>query len=345
MKPVLNSLVRCTLLALVATSIACDTSGPTALSDTRLSLGEPEQLAGEFTSVIGVRELRDGSVWVADDRERTLTRTSSDRGQLAVIRAIGEGPREYRDIAGLFPVSRDSTAVWTGRALLLLDRSAIVGDAGSAFRDLPPRGDVRGIDASGGVLLSERQPQEGSPLDASGARAAAVLHRSSRDLSVRDSVAVLERGVVVAEQGPSGDLPVIRIARDSRREAAAYFGDGTIAIVRALPYRVEWLRPDGDIVVTDSLPVPESFERPVVWLDVDDPIAAADGSVIVPLVASPELGDSPRYDVILPQGRRGFFVVPPNQELIGSGASALYLVETNELDLQTVIRVPWTPNR
>jgi len=340
-----SGLVRGTACCLLAAFLACDSRGPDAQESLLIVLDEAVPLAGEFTSVVGVRELADGSVWIADDRELTLTRTSSDRGQLTTIRNVGEGPLEYEDLEAVFPAGPDTTAVWTGKQLLFLSDSSIVGAASSAFGDLAPSGDVRGIDPSGGVLLSVSGSTRPSAGARDGSRYYSVLYRSDRDLSQRDSVTVLQGGTTVVEQPEPGGPIMLSVSRDSEREGAAYLTDGAIAVVRARPYRVEWFFPNGTSTASDTLPTPETFERPVVWLDFEDPVPAPDGSVGIPLVPAPELADSTRYDVISPGGRRGFFVLPPDQEVIGSGGSSLYIVSTSDLGLQTVSRVAWPPSR
>jgi len=140
-------------------------------------------------------------------------------------------------------------------------------------------------------------------------------------------------------------------------ERAAYFTDGSIAVLRAEPYRVDWLNPTGKWVrgapiSTPSVPVSESekqiyhawegrdrerifpgmplrdLEWPktmCAWHSGFVPLAMPDGRVLVyrvPNATTP----ATRYDVI---NRRGEverqLALNPNQAIIGFGKRSVYV--------------------
>lgn len=63
----------------------------------------------QFTRIISVRELNDGSVLVADRQERRLVLVKWGSPDATVIGRIGHGPGEYQRIGWLYALRGDST--------------------------------------------------------------------------------------------------------------------------------------------------------------------------------------------------------------------------------------------
>jgi hypothetical protein len=157
-------------------------------------------------------------------------------------------------------------------------------------------------------------------------------------------------------------------------EPALLFLDGWIAVARLEPYRVDWRAPDGRWIRGAPLPFEavevddrEKCLAVKLWLGSCDhdiagiqewpaivppfavydsyaiPVlfAAPDGSVVItrhPTADAPE----PRYDIVDRAGRlAGTIILKVNEALIGFGASSVYVLSTDEFDLQTLRRHPW----
>lgn len=68
--------------------------------------------AEPFTQIVGIRELADGRVIIADPRERTLALLDFRTGQTTRIGREGQGPGEWRLPNGVFALPGDSTLVY-----------------------------------------------------------------------------------------------------------------------------------------------------------------------------------------------------------------------------------------
>lgn len=165
------------------------------------------------------------------------------------------------------------------------------------------------------------------------------------------------------------------------QDLALLFPDAWLAVVYHEPYRVDWRSPDGSWVRGSPLPfertpltrsercaalqrrfgvLPQSCDHASVpnWPDVVPaflPItkptmsapasptlfAAPDGRLVIrrtPLASSP----SNRYDVIDRFGTLPMvLVLPANEAIIGFGAGSIYVITTDQNDLQWIRRHPW----
>lgn len=162
-------------------------------------------------------------------------------------------------------------------------------------------------------------------------------------------------------------------------EQVVLFLDGWIAIARTDPYRVEWRTLEGKwiggaplpfdtIKVTDrekcaalerrqpffvrlhgcnpsQLPGWPETLPPFLTGRIPTLFAAPDGQLIItrtPTVASP----GNRYDVVDRRGRlTGTFTLNTNETVIGTGASSVYTVVTDAVDLQQLRSYRWPPVR
>lgn len=155
-------------------------------------------------------------------------------------------------------------------------------------------------------------------------------------------------------------------------DEARLFPDGWIAVAWNDPYRVDWRRPDGEWHRGAPLPfaeVPvttseECFHLALQWPDRDCPVdwvtdfpstlpaltreepvlATADGLLVVPRMPSVRHEESRFYDLIDREGRLVLTVrVAANERIVGFGTSSVYVVTTDEVDLQHLTRHPWPP--
>src|SRR5512134_3432026 len=91
------------LLSGCAATLAAQTVPTTTLAKPDATFAEP------FSSVAGLRELRNGRVIVADRLERTVSSIDLATGDITPIGREGQGPGEYGMPGPLFPFGGDST--------------------------------------------------------------------------------------------------------------------------------------------------------------------------------------------------------------------------------------------
>lgn len=306
----------------------------------RLTLPDGVELQGEFSRIVGLRELSDGTVWVADGLESRLVRIRTDGAPLDSIDAHGDGPLEYRSLAGLFAVGGDTTLIYSiPHELLDFVDSEIVGGTGGALREFGPPLGILATDTIGGVLIGIAAQESGA-----GNRIVqySTLYRTDRTVTVRDTVGRVERRQVIRTTGPDGRFSDM-MAGDSYTEGATLAPDGWIAIARGGPYRVEWVSPEGESSSSGPLALPEDAPSPLRF-GASRPVPTPDGSVIVALRTLGPPPDSIRYDVVHRDGTRpGYLVLPHEQRIVAAGRQSIYVVRTDDLGLQRVSRHAWRP--
>ena len=150
------------------------------------------------------------------------------------------------------------------------------------------------------------------------------------------------------------------------------FADGWVAVVRADPYRVEWLTRDGlwirgaplpfqsirvddkekraylersaAAVGKDSSPRDSITDWPSTLPPYRSPIvllAAPDGRLLVPRLPAADRPET-RYDVVNRRGTLdGQLVLSPNERIAGVGASSVYVAVSDDDGIQRIRRHAW----
>jgi hypothetical protein len=358
--------------------------------------------AEPFTSVSGVRELRDGRVLVSDARDRTLQVIDLRTGDAVAVGREGSGPGEFGVPTRLFAMPGDSTLMsdfQNGRYLIILPD----GKPGPTFRvpESSPAffGSLIGVDARGRLLLERARTSAAEGPMAASVGIADVL-RFDRASQRTDTLGQLRtpRGERSgARVLPGGMLQTFTNLPFATRDVAGVTPGGDLALVRAAGYRVEWIGADGGrrtgapaaasnvritqaereafvksrvrpgaIIVsggaqaaqraagssggaraaapTFSGDVDALFSPDMVWPDVKPPFladaarAADDGSVWV-LRTRAHDDPTPTFDVFDREGRVTMRVaIPAGTRLVGFGKSGVYVVRSDEDDLQYLER-------
>lgn len=334
---------------------------------------------GTFTGVRSVRELHDGRVLVADRSERRLYIIQLDSPEKTVIGREGSGPGEYRGIGWLYSLSPDSTLFtdsYDGRWNLLTGSEIVetLSQYESLVGLLSAR--VSGTDHFGHVLGVSGHGFSG-PQRRRASADSLVLILAERSTGAADTLAVIRgRGEFPVHRQPAeGNRPTMLIGGNplASEDQALLFPDGWIAVARVSPYRVDWRSPDGrwhrgaalphEQVRTDDREKCAALNRWIGGLRDCDPSILEPWPEVVPafvpsrerpdLFATPDgrlvIARTPtarfpghRYDVVDRDGAlTGVITLPENEVLIGFGSNSVYILVTDELDLQRLRRHPW----
>lgn len=361
-------------LAVLAPDVLAQSGGPRPVP-----LPVPNAtLPADFTRVTAVRELADGRVLVADAGERKLLVADFAARSATSIGREGQGPEEYRSLGALYALANDSTlmADLVGGRWLLLHGDKIVqtvsGDA-PALRNgarLPVGADTRG------TVIATRPMGMGGAAPAPTAMPrmdSTHLLRVARATGRADTVADLaSRPARVATRGTADRVTAVEITTNplAAGDLAAQFADGTIAVARVSPYRVDWIAPDGKRTSGAPLPFtrvpvslrekeavlrreaeqtgrnPRSVESVADWPEILPPflvgalLPAPDGRLWIRRTA-PAADPATRYDVVARTGALAARVsLPPNERIIGFGAASVYTLQTDDDGLQHLRRHP-----
>lgn len=226
------------------------------------SLASATALSGQtfpepFTSVGAVRELSDGRTLITDPRERRLLVLDWNTGRVRDIGRTGDGPGEYRSLSQLLALPTDTTAVIDGVArrwiLYAGDRLLASVAPERALHLTQFFSPALGADAHGNLLVVAGVPWTGEGPRAVLSRVptyaeSLVVLRLSRESTRIDTLAGLRGrpwGVATFTRGV-GSQRMTYTANNplSAPEQALLFPDGSIAIARQHPFRVEWIGPD-----------------------------------------------------------------------------------------------------
>lgn len=231
-----------------------------------LTLGAADtMLNAEFTRITAVRELADGRVLIVDEADKRVVVGDWKTGAVRRIGREGSGPGEYQLPRSLFALSADSTLltdVAAGRWLLFAGDSIVQTIPASAPPLAAGARSPLGADARGLVAASRPMGMlaGGTPAVLPPPRDSTYLIRVHRRTGATDTVAIMAaRPGRINVTGPIERPTRVEIVMNplSVGDQAVVFADGSIAVVRVDPYRVDWIGPDGRAERGAPLP----FER------------------------------------------------------------------------------------
>ena len=228
-------------------------------------------------AILRVRERSDGSVLAADPLGRVFLSIDMDRGTADTIGGIGGGPDEYGQPDVVWRLADDrSLLVDLGNARLtevaadnsfgatLPLSSGTPGPPGSGsdFEIRIPEG----VDDAGRIYYQGRVMAigDGDP------PTEAPLRRWDPDADVVDDITMLllpERKIS-RSGGPGNQSVSMRQVPLSPEDAFAVAPSGRVAVVRAEPYHVEWIEPDGSVVSGPEVaydPTPIGMDEKIAW--------------------------------------------------------------------------------
>ncbi|MBC8089211.1 MAG: hypothetical protein H7Z40_18250 [Phycisphaerae bacterium] len=242
-------------LAVVSTGLA----SRTAVSQTlpKISFARPEWTSeASFTQLSGMRELTDGRVIVADYQEAEVHLIGVNGKTIAPIGGKGSGPGEYQMPMRLIPLAGDTTLLVDSesRRYLLINKA---GKVVATQRFPASLGDdlsqIKGTDAAG-RLIFRVSPNPPKP----GARAEAAIGRWQRGRQRFDTVTMI-----------SVDSPKPELFTAGADDEKQYVGrvrvrfapvddwvvapSGRLAIIHAIPYRVDWLDANRTLVAGEAV--------------------------------------------------------------------------------------------
>jgi hypothetical protein len=229
------------------------------------------EYAEPFSCVSGLRELSDGRIIVADQREKLIQIINLRTGAVTKVGREGQGPGEWGVPAGLFAAKGDTTLLWDqgNRRFLTINPD---GTTGKSFAATITAGSMtmitvpRGVDRQGGVYIAgstfTQAPGGGPPVAAD---SAAIL-RLDPPTGKIDTLGFLRIPRADIETQNRGEARMVMIMAPNPMLPQATWtvtADGRVAIIHPEPYHLEWLTPSktktvGPTIRYQKLPVTQA---------------------------------------------------------------------------------------
>lgn len=197
-----------------------------------------------MSSIFSLAELRDGRILVSDDKENVVRLLNFTDGSSREPGTRGRGPREYTGAGGIYRQRNGELWLLDAAQRRYLVYAADGRPARTEPFAVPSSGsfsfssgaDPHVVDGRGREYERVRPGMPGAPLDS-----APVLRRTA---ARTDTMPLRLRNPETVTNSQMG-ARVTGIVRFSPSDGFAVAQDGSVAIVRAAPYRVEWLDENG----------------------------------------------------------------------------------------------------
>lgn len=223
---------------------------PTQMEAQSIQESDREAMHAEpFGLIGGARELSDGRVVVADPMGKIFVMLDANLGSATALGSEGQGPDEYRQPDGIWPIGGDnSVLVDLGNARLTqIDANGGFGEtvpivrqgAGGMMFALP-----RGSDDHGNVYF------QGSPMGPRGMRDEVEVFRLNLATEETEVVARIKPASMDRRESGGADNQQVRIL-PIPLAATDVWGvrpDGGLYVARADDYTVEFIGTDGRVV-------------------------------------------------------------------------------------------------
>jgi len=355
-----------------------------------ITLPRANAVAKEKFSAVGfVRELQDGRVLVTDKRENLVYVVDFTGNTTAPLGRHGRGPGEYQQVGRLWPLGGDSTLMLEpmARRGLIFNGSRVALTVSATSPLLKSLGGALSIflgrDGNGAVLAQILSVGKGgaNPADSM------LLIRTEANGSTADTLARVSSvmgssasaGPQVSQAGAGGAGRGVRYQVNLQsRDQSALFPDGSVAIVRANPYRLDWCSSAGrcqqgavseaskagisdeakeaiirwwgqtsstfaDRHVNETTGWPAALPAFAVGGGFDDTAVLPEprGNVVVERLPT-KMPAASTYDLVDHDGRRVAAVrLEVNQRIVGFGKSSVYTIDIDADGLQSLRRHDW----
>lgn len=224
--------------------------------------GTPVTAAHEFSSITSLRELSDGRVLVTDNKDKELRLFDRGLAGSRTIGTVGSGPKEFGLAGALFPLAGDTTLLLDGTNARYLP---ILPD-GSLGETIPMptesgSGSTRTYSSglSGTAWVDHRRractlQRVFMAMPGTARPDSAALECGPMSSGERRTVAQLKQPALQPVESGSSSMRIMQSVRFDTQDGWAVSPEGNVAVVRSLPYRVEWLLADRAPVIGPAMP-------------------------------------------------------------------------------------------
>ncbi len=231
-------------------TLALSALWPIPASAQLVKLDQPTAtLAEQFSFVRGARELSSGQVILVDWSENRVVIADFATNSVRRLMREGPGPQEVRLPSGLVRLRGDTTLLYDDGN----NRSHLLAPDGRSLRtivaDVPGRGGIRGLDATGAFVYAIPSWSEGpKALPDDSVR----IVRWNPQQSGEPQVVTVVQGTRYRKDRSPAMQPRLPMVGFASQDSWLIAPNGAVAVVRATPYHVEFLSPGQARVVGPS---------------------------------------------------------------------------------------------
>ena len=212
----------------------------------------PVKVTADLTTISGAKELKDGRILISDAKRAAVYLVDPKAGTTQQLGSAGGGETQYAQPGGFYAGVADTIYLLDraqARVLVITPQGAIVGN-----RSIRRKGVSQSSDADLDLQQVDSRvlsyfPDRNSRLAAvSGAvkTDSAPLIRFDASRQHYDTVALLRQAEKKVTQADE-HMQMTREIHGSPRDGWGIASDGSVAVVRSAPYRVEWYSASGKV--------------------------------------------------------------------------------------------------
>jgi len=237
-----------TILGLAIASLALVRQEPAP----RRLTAVPVKVTAELATVSGARELKDGRILISDARRAAVYLIDPKSGTTQQIGSAGGGELQYAQPGGFYAGVADTVYLLDrgqARVSVISPTGAIVGTrsirrkgvSGSSDADL----DLQQVDSRGLSYFTDRGLRLNAALGGTAVDSAPLI-RFDASRQHYDTIALLRQAQKKVTQADE-HMQITREIHGTPRDGWGMAADGSVAVVRASPYRIDWYSPSGKV--------------------------------------------------------------------------------------------------
>jgi len=212
----------------------------------------PVKVTAELATISGATELKDGRILISDARRAAVYVIDPKTGTTQQIGSAGGGETQYAQPGGFYAGVADTIYVLDrgqARVSLISQTGVIVGNrsirrkgiSGSSDADL----DLQQVDSRALSYFLDRGLRLSAALGGIAADSAPLI-RFDATRQHYDTITLLRQAQKKVTQADE-HMQVTREIHGSPRDGWGMAADGSIAVVRGSPYRIDWYSPSGKV--------------------------------------------------------------------------------------------------
>ena len=212
----------------------------------------PIKVTGDLATASGARELKDGRILISDAKRAAVYIIDPKAGTTQQIGSAGGGDTQYAQPGGFYAGVADTVYLLDraqARVLVISPSGTIVGSRSIRQKGVTQSStadvDFQQVDSHVLSYFADRGLRLNAALGALASDSAALI-RFNPSSQHRDTITLLRQAQKKVTQADE-HMQMTREIHGSPRDGWGIAADGSVAVVRSSPYRIDWYSPTGKL--------------------------------------------------------------------------------------------------